>query len=166
MSLYHKSDIGQGGIISKIEYISSEDSQSVTYGYIHLRLCNTSKETLETTFNNNYDGNDPVYVFSGSNYNISGNKDTWVPFEFNLENFKYDGSKNLIVEVGWTGCSEAGLYNYVFNTNGIHTIYAYNQTVNANEAQYSLTTANMIRLTIEYTNIEYTSLGVLKSLYR
>ncbi|MGQ9705379.1 MAG: hypothetical protein ACUVWP_00030 [bacterium] len=76
MSLYHKSDIGQSGIISKIEYMSSRDNQSVSYGYIHLRLCNTSKETLETIFNNNYEENNPVYVFSGSNYQISGNKDT------------------------------------------------------------------------------------------
>jgi len=164
MALYHKSDIGQGGVISKLEYISTRDGQSVTYDYFRLNLCNTLKETLDTIFDNNYDGNSPTTVYSETSFTISGNKDDWAPIEF-YQDFNYDSSKNLLVEVGWKGCSDADMFNYVFTNKGIHSIYAYNDFV-AYSATYTLETANMIRLTIQFTKIDNSSLGVLKALYR
>ncbi|MGQ9705381.1 MAG: hypothetical protein ACUVWP_00040 [bacterium] len=164
MVLYHKSDIGQSGIISRLEFLSTRDGQSVTYDYIRLNLCNTSKETLDTIFENNYDGKSPTTVFSSTSVELTGNKDVWVPFEF-YQDFNFDSSKNLLLEVGWSGCSDADLFNYVFPKKGIHTIYTYND-FNAYSATYTTETANMIRLTIQFTGINNSSLGMLKALYK
>ncbi|MGQ9705382.1 MAG: hypothetical protein ACUVWP_00045 [bacterium] len=163
MALYHKSDIGFSGIISKLEYLSSQDNQSVYYDYFVMYLGHSTNEVLDTVFDNNYDNQGPYEVFYGSP-KFTGNKDEWVSLKF-WRNFPYSVKNNLVVEIKWKGCSSSALYNYVSNTNNTHTIYYYND-MNAYQATYSLNTANVIRLTIEPTNIENTSVGTLKALFK
>ncbi|RLC42197.1 MAG: hypothetical protein DRH51_01360 [Candidatus Coatesbacteria bacterium] len=165
MALYHSSDIGPSGIISRLDFQSSRNSQSVSYSYFVVNFCHTSFDELVTRFNDNYDGNDEVLVYRAQPGGFSGDKDDWVVINFNKNDFVYNGNDNIIVEVKWSGCSHSSLYNYTFNTDGDHMIYSYNAGVNAEYAQYKREEANRIRLTIEYTAVENTSLGAVRALF-
>jgi hypothetical protein len=164
MALYHKSDIGYSGVISKIEFLSSADGQSVSYSYFDVLLGYCPNDTLDLTFSNNYDQNGSTEVYYG-NPSFTANQNEWVPIEF-LTNFPYKSGNNLIIDVKWSGCAHTALYTYVTNTKGINSIACYNGGINAEYASYSMETANVIRLTMELTNVENTSVGVLKALYK
>ncbi|MCG2826376.1 MAG: hypothetical protein L6265_07290, partial [Thermoplasmatales archaeon] len=102
--LYLASDIGTAGIIDKIA-INKADTASATYYNFRFYLSHTSKTTLTTSYSSNYDNNTRRLVFGPQDVTFPASTG-WFEFDLNNE-FIYDGTSNLIVEMMHDGRSAA-----------------------------------------------------------
>lgn len=158
--LWFQSGINYAGYINKIEF-DNYRGESGSFNNCKILLCHSTKTMLEATFANNYTGNTPVEVFSGTE-SISGSG--WIDTHIKPNVFNYNNKDNLLMEVVWNGDSGEDVYCYRAN-GASRRCYTYSSTattgtVRTGEAQY-------IRLTIgTMTGVEPTSLGRVKSLFR
>jgi len=140
-------------------------------GYLNnfrVRLCHTGLAALTSSYEGNYDGHTPVQVFYEASLFQYPPQNSWFGYELQTP-FAYDGTHNLIVEVWWDGGGSAATgtwqgpatgrfaYSYVLNGN---PVYGY-----PNEGLVG-DTLHYMRLTIEPSAVENTSLGRVKTLYR
>jgi hypothetical protein len=147
-----------GGEITKWEWFASEVEAGSFYN-LKVKLCHTSRTALSRNFGANYDGNTPVEVYSKASQYLNPGVGKWFGFDF-AKTFDYDGKKNFIIEVEWSGDSGGLVYNYwspatarcVYNYNG-GTVYL------ANYVHY-------MRITLEPNAVAPTSLGRVKSIFR
>lgn len=82
--------------------ISCSGSFKGTYNNVDWHLCHTSLTQLSKNFNDNYDGNTPLCVYSVPSHTFNSNP--WERFPFDTA-FVYDGTRNLIVESRYKGYS-------------------------------------------------------------
>ena len=158
--LWFQSGINYAGYINMIEF-DNYRSESGSFNNCKILLCHSTKTTLEATFANNYTGNTPVEVFSGTE-SISGTG--WVDTHITPNKFNYNNKDNLLMEVVWNG--DSGQDVYCYRASGAsRRCYTYSSTattgtVRTSEAQY-------IRLHIgTMTGVAPTSLGRVKTLFR
>ena len=161
-ALILQSEIGLVGEITKLAfqaYISSGGS----FNNVHVYLCHTSVDSLSTSFEANYGGNDPGEVFYAPTKSMSGSAESWADIVFD-DPFYYNNSDNLLVEIKWSGGSGV-FYTYTSNTPGYYSC-GYAKSYSAPTMTYQNQWHNRFRLTIEPADeVQPDSLGKLRSLY-
>ena len=99
--LYLGSEVNRTGRITKVSLMSANMTRG-TYNSFEIRICPTSRDTLETNFNNNYDGATPTRVYQRATQSY-GSRDSinyWTDFEFDT-GYDYTGG-NFIIEFVFT----------------------------------------------------------------
>ena len=127
--LYLASEIGRGGTIDQIALFKTYAyTYAGTFPSTSVKMCNTTVTSLTSTFNNNYGGATPVWVYHNDAHVTTSQTYSWDTVAL-MTPFDYNGSDNLLVEVVWQG-SASGYYSYVwYNTaSGNRRAGAYNIT--------------------------------------
>lgn len=159
--LWFQSSINYAGYINQIEFYYGSGSLPASFNDCHILLCHTTKTALEATFANNYTGNTPVEVFSGTQTLTAG---PWLNMGTKPNLFNYNNRDNLLMEITWNGDSGrdvycwrgSGTYRRCYNTSSSTATTG----TRYNESQY-------IRLHIgTMTGVAPTSLGRVKTLFR
>lgn len=153
------SDAIPGGTVKKWEWFASDTITAGTYNNFKIKLCHTSRSTLDKNFATNYDSNTPVQVYTKVSQPVNPTPYTWFGFAFDT-NFEYSGEKNLIVEVSWNGDSGGVAYTYWSPGTG-RCIVSLNGAA-ANLYNY----VHYMRITLEPSAVSPTSVGRVKALYR
>ncbi|MCK4266720.1 MAG: Ig-like domain-containing protein, partial [Thermoplasmata archaeon] len=100
-ALYYSENVGAEGVIQRISFNRSA-SQVGVYNNFKISMAHTDLALLTNTFANNYKGY-LVEVFPIANVEInSSNGDSWIHFDLN-DNFTYDSSHNLLIDIEWNG---------------------------------------------------------------
>jgi hypothetical protein len=159
--LWLQNAINYAGYVNKIEFNYFSGTLPASFNNCKILLCHSTKTALEATFANNYTGNTPVEVFSGTE-TLSGSG--WLDTHITPNKFNYNNSHNLLMDVVWNG--DNGRDVFCYRANGAsRRCYSYTYTATTGivytmEAQY-------IRLTLgTMPGVEPTSLGRVKTLFR
>ncbi len=159
--LWLQSAINYAGYVNMIEFYYYSGSFPASFNNCKILLCHSTKTVLEATFANNYTGNTPAEVFSGTE-TLSGSG--WIDTHIKPNVFNYNNRDNLLMEVVWNG--DNGRDVFCYRASGAsRRCYSYTSTatrgiVYTMEAQY-------IRLTLGTMPAVYvTSLGRVKTLLR
>jgi len=107
--LYPASDIGRGGTIAQIALWATYFSWTGTYPNASVKMCHTPLTDLTETFNDNYGGNTPVWVYHNDALFRGGAAGMWDTVELTTP-FEYNGTDNLLVEVTWIGSASGEEY--------------------------------------------------------
>ena len=100
-TVYTPDMVGAEGTVRRISFDRSMNQVGV-YNNLVISLAHTELENLTTTFDNNYRGT-LQNVFSENVVQLSSsNGDSWVHFDL-TENFTYDSSFNLLLDLVWNG---------------------------------------------------------------
>ncbi len=114
--LYLASEIGRGGTIDQIALFKTSYDYASTFPNVSVKMCHTNGTSLTRTFNDNYGGRTPVWVFhQDSGFVRGGEPNVWDPVDLQTP-FDYNGTDNLLVEVVWKGTA-AGIYAYSWYSN-------------------------------------------------
>jgi len=102
--LYLAGEIGRGGTIDQIAlfrtYLSTD---AATFPNVSVKMCRTNVTALTGTFNDNYGGQTPVWVFhQDSGFVRGGSFYSWDAVNLQTP-FDYNGTDNLLVEITWIG---------------------------------------------------------------
>jgi hypothetical protein len=165
-SIWLQSEINEAGQVTKIEWQNwaSGTGSGGTFNTCKMYLCHTTLAAVTSVFNDNYGGNTPVEVFSGTFVIPSLPANTWHTI-CSPTNFSYNNSNNLLMEVTWVGPSTGGTTPFKTSTTGPGRVYAWNW--NASSGSVTSSYAQYGRITITPAQgIAPTSLGRIKGLYR
>jgi hypothetical protein len=164
-TIWLQSELSEAGPISKIEWQNwaSGTGSGGSFSTCKMYLCHTKLTAVTATFNDNYGGNTPVEVYSGTYTIPSLPANTWHTI-VEPTNFTYNNTDNVLMEVTWVGPSTGGTTPFKTSTSGTGRVYAWNPTattgsVTASYGQYG-------RITIGYEGVNPTSLGRVKSIFR
>jgi uncharacterized repeat protein (TIGR01451 family) len=105
--LYTGAEIGRSGIIDKVGWLFNAGTVPLTCGNFRLTLCNTTVNSLTTTFANNYGGATPVTLIDTASQVVDKDANNWVMFDV-PNDFYYDNTKNLLTEIQFTSRSGTG----------------------------------------------------------
>jgi len=159
--LWFQRDIDYAGYLNRIEFSYFSGTLPASFNNCKILLCHTTKTMLEATFANNYTGNTPVEVFSGTQ-TLTGSE--WLDIHVTPDTFDYNNSDNLLLDIVWDG--DNGRDVFCYRAGGAsRRCYSYTSTATAGtvytmEAQY-------IRLTLgTMPAVAPTSLGRVKTLFR
>lgn len=99
--LYLGSEVNRTGRVTKVSLMSANMTRG-TYSSFEIRICPTARDTLETNFNNNYDGATPTVVYQRAtqSYGSQDSINYWTDFEFDT-GYDYTGG-NFILEFVFT----------------------------------------------------------------
>jgi len=165
-TMWFQSELGEAGDITKIEWNTWSSTSGGTFSNCDILLCHTNISAITSNFANNYGGNTPVTVFTGT-YVLSGYPaNTWVTI-VEPTNFTYNNTNNLLIEVSWQGGSGSTNSMWV-RTSGsnfpgrVWNTSSKTATTGSVQASYH----HYGRITIGYVGVSPTSLGRVKSLYR
>ncbi len=167
-TLWWQEEIKEAAPVIKIEWQvwSSGAGRGGTFSKCDILLCHTKLRAVTSTYNNNYGGNTPVNVYSGTFVLPASSANQWMTI-VEPKNFTYNNTDSLLIEVSWEGstgsttpfkCRSGStpapgrLYNMSSKT-------ATTGSVTAAWAEYA-------RLTLGYVGVAPTSLGRVKSLFR
>ncbi|MDO9537627.1 MAG: DNRLRE domain-containing protein [Thermoplasmata archaeon] len=120
-NLYNSTQVGSEGVISRIGFNRSNPT-SMTEGVglfqnLKISIAHTTKTSITTTFNENYQGS-LIEVFQATNVYInSSNSDSWIYFDLN-KNFTYDSQYNLLVNISWDQDGGTNVRLHTINTGG------------------------------------------------
>ncbi len=166
-TMWFRSELNETGAVTKIEWQTwTTAGVGGTYNNCDILLCHTVFTYLTSTFNNNYGGNTPVNVFTGTYVLPRSAANGWVTI-VEPKNFTFNNRDNLLMEISWQG-GTAGLNYFWVRTSGSNfpgRVYnsssktASTGTVQGNYHQYG-------RITIGYIGVSPTSLGRVKSLFK
>ncbi|MCK4757253.1 MAG: DNRLRE domain-containing protein, partial [Thermoplasmata archaeon] len=103
MGVYTPEQVGSEGVIRKISLNRTNSVETGVFNDVVISLAHTSQTDLVTTaFTDNHDGY-LVEVFNEATVVLnSSDGDSWIHFDLN-DNFTYDASHNLIVDIQWNG---------------------------------------------------------------
>jgi hypothetical protein len=164
-TIWLQKNITIGGKITKIEWQTTSGGNGGTFNNVDILLCHTKLSAVTATFNDNYGGNTPINVYSGTkvipplgsgqNYTIA-----------EPTNFTYNNTDNLLIEVSWQGSSGGPTYFKAGFTGSLLTgrvyslsnKYAPTGTLDPNYRQCAI-------LTIIVTAIESSSIGNIRALF-
>ncbi len=128
--LYLAGEIGRGGTIDQTALFKTHYDNAATFPNVTVKMCHTSVTSLSSTFDDNYGGRTPVWVFhQDSGFVRGGEPDVWDTVALSTP-FDYNGTDNLLVEVVWQGTA-SGLSAYSWFSNafaGIRRASAWNIT--------------------------------------
>jgi hypothetical protein len=103
--LYLAGEIGRAGTIDQIALFKTHDDYAATFPNVTVKMCHTSVTSLSFTFDHNYGGRTPVWVFhQDSGFVRGGEPDVWDTVALSTP-FDYNGTDNLLVEVVWQGAA-------------------------------------------------------------
>jgi hypothetical protein len=158
--LWLQSSINYAGHVNMIEFDYYSGTFPATFNNCKILLCHTTKTALEATFANNYTGNTPVQVFSGTE-TLSGSG--WIDCHITPNTFNYNNTNNLLMEISWNGDNGRDIYMYrASGTSRRMYSYTYNASSGTVYAQ-----AQRIRLHLAtMTGVSPTSLGRVRAIYR
>ncbi len=142
--VYTPEQVGAEGIIKTIAFNNSWDiTDTGTYDNFQVKMAHTSLDALTATFANNYNGY-LIEVFPTQNITVDfPGGDSWFELDLN-DNFTYDSSHNLLIDIVWNG--DNGTNIYIDTTNGIPGGLLYNTagagtgTIQANSPVFKFTT--------------------------
>jgi len=101
-SVYTPDQVGEEGFIRTISFRRVDENSIGTFDNLKIFLAHTELDNLTETFADNYDG-ELCRVFNLPTYELNAsNDDEWISFPLN-DNFTYDDSRNLLVEIRWDG---------------------------------------------------------------
>ena len=108
--LYIASELGTSGILDKISWRNPSTTLTpATFTNLKILCCNTPVASLTTTFASNYGGNTPVKVIDTPSWTINDYPGGY--YEFDVSNdFYYDNTQNLVIEVSLTAKSGGTVY--------------------------------------------------------
>jgi hypothetical protein len=161
-TIWLQKNITIGGKITKIEWQTTSGGNGGTFNNVDILLCHTKLSAVTATFNDNYGGNTPVNVYSGTFVLPPLAVNQWFTI-VSPTNFTYNNTDNLLIEISWLG-STGGTTPFKTTSSGPGRVYSmadkYAQTgsVTAAYAQYA-------RLTITNTSIGPESLGNIRALF-
>jgi hypothetical protein len=138
--LYKSSELGQRGRISALAMDHSYGGgDSGAFFNVRVKLCHTSKDTLDSTFASNFT------VLSSSSLDVGTGAPGWWYFPLDTE-FFYDNQYNLLLEVTWRDCGGTGVWVYGdYHWN--RTCYAFSDTALQGDGYY----LNRVRIGITPT---------------
>jgi len=85
------------------------DQFTGTFTGTRIYFCHTTRTSLSSTFTDNYSGNTPVMVYSNASLGLVGAETQWFQIAFNKQNFGWNGTDNLLIEIQWDGSPVGGL---------------------------------------------------------
>lgn len=165
---WYQSEINESGPVTKIEFQfhSFSGTAPSTFNNVKMYLCHTSLNALTATFADNYGGNTPVQVWSGT-YVIPANlnQNDWVT-QVEPTNFNYNNTANLLFEVTWDGFGGGATGNYFWRANASQPGRVYATSSTATTGTLYASQGEIARITIGYTGVDPSSLGRVKVMYR
>jgi hypothetical protein len=156
------SDAVPAGTITKWEWrchLSGSENKAGTYYNFKIRLCHTTLSQLTYNLEANYDGNTPVEVYARGQQYIYADPGAWFGWAFD-KSFRYDGRKNLIVEVYWKDSDQQGQTSTYATAGTNRGAYDVNGSISVVNYWHHM------RITVEGIGVTPTSLGRVKALYR
>jgi hypothetical protein len=163
MALWTKADLGfvRGGYIQKIEWERSSTA-SGRFDNVRIYFCHSSRTALSTTFNSNYLGT-PVQVLNASSLTVTGTTGQWWNTGITPNEFNYNNTNNLLMEIRWRG--DSGVACACYRANGTQKrMWANSDTATTGTVYNQM---QRLRITIaNATGVAPTSLGRVKSLFR
>lgn len=97
--LYTAEEIGMEGKIIKLSIMPSITSSAI-FNNLTIYAARVSRNQLESSFNDNYEGTSGSVVLYSPSFTISALQDSW--FDLPLSSFfEYDTSANLLLEFSW-----------------------------------------------------------------
>jgi hypothetical protein len=166
-TIWFQTEINETGPISKIEWQMRTAGGGVggTYNNCDILLCHTRLSVVTATFADNYGGNTPVNVYTGTYVLPSSSGDQWVTI-VEPKNFTYSNKDNLLIEISWQGSAPATNYFKCRSTGSAFPGRVYNSS-SKTATTGTLDTAyhHYGRITVGYVGVAPTSLGRVKGLY-
>ena len=168
-TIWFQTELNAAGTLTKIEWQVYEKAggSGGTFNNCDILLCHTSLKAVTSTFDDNYGGNKPVNVFSGTFVLPASSPNQWMTI-VEPKNFTYNNKDNLLIEVSWQGGSGGATF---FKTRTTSTPPSPGRVWNTTSK--TATTGTVVaryhqygRITIGYVGVEATSLGRVKSLFR
>jgi hypothetical protein len=163
-TIWHKTDINEGGDVTKVEFQASTVSSTCTFTGCKVLLCHTTLAHVTTSYVGNYSGKTPVTVFDGTKVVPATPTGQWFTV-VDPTNFTYNNTDNLLIEISWVSGSPSTVCHCYINSRGkAGRVYAYNPT-----ATTGTVTANydqLGRITIFNVGVAPTSLGLVKSIFK
>jgi hypothetical protein len=164
-TIWLQSQISEAGNVTKLEHQDwSNNSTGGTFTGCLVKLCHTSLSAITAVFADNYGGNTPVTILSGTKVVPDVSNGQWWEVASGSSLFGYNNTNNLLYEVSWTGRS--GGPNYINHTSSGQTGRVYANSATASSGSVTAGYGTIARITIEPTGVAPTSLGRVKSLYR
>jgi hypothetical protein len=158
-----KGQLGFTAPITRLEYQSVGLWKDVKFYKLELRMCHTSRTVLTDNFVKNYDGHTPVLVATADPFTVNAELDDWFGLAFSPY-FKYDESKNLIVEIRWQNENTGAKVNTWAYDTGVGRML---KTREYNGSSGTLvTTVNRFRVTYDNPAVDASSFGKVKALCR
>jgi len=165
---WFKSEINESGAVTKIEYQfhSYSGTPPSTFNNVKMYLCHTNLSALTSTFATNYGGNTPVLVWSGTYVIPSGlSQNDWV-IQVQPTNFTYNNVDNLLMEVTWEGFGGGAAADYFWRSNASQPGRVYATSATATTGTLYAGQGEVARVTINYTAVQPSSLGRIKTLFK
>ncbi len=130
-TVYSLEQIGTGGMIDRISFNRTDPSLTSSkwtgnFSKLEISFAHTELSNLTSTFSDNYIGG-LVEVFKADNMELnSSNDDTWLHFDLN-NNFTYDSSYNLLIDIKWNGSSGDSIFtwNTEYSAGSIKRAYSF-----------------------------------------
>lgn len=163
-TIWLQSELGLSGPVIKIEWQNwGSAATGGTFDKCQMYLCHTKLAAVTATFNDNYGGNKPVEVYSGTFVVPSLPANTWHTI-CEPKGFTYNNTDNLLMEATWVGPSTGGTTPFRTSTSGTGRVYAWDP--NATTGSVTAAFAHYGRITIGYVGVTPTSLGRVKTLFK
>lgn len=168
-TIWDKSRILESGKVTKVEFITHPTvpiSETNTFNTCKILLCNTTLTHVTTNYKDNYGGQTPVTVFSGTKVIPATPVSTWVTiFSSTKTGFTYNREYNLLIEVSWVTASGRRC-DFQVNSRGSHgRIYSNNPTAENGTVTTNYDQLGRVTITPN-VGVSPTSLGRVKSLFR
>ncbi|MCK4265662.1 MAG: hypothetical protein KAX31_00150, partial [Thermoplasmata archaeon] len=107
--IYTPDQVGAEGVIRSIAFNRTDYTSTGTFNNFIISMAHTSLDALTTTFAGNFDGY-LIEVFPNQTIVVdSSDSNSWVKFDLN-DNFTYDSSHNLLVDITWSGDSGTNIF--------------------------------------------------------
>jgi hypothetical protein len=167
-TIWFQTEINEAGAISKIEWQmrTAGGGMGGTYNNCDILLCHTRISVVTGTFADNYGGNTPVNVYTGTYVLPSSSGDQWVTI-VEPKNFTYNNTDNLLIEISWQGSAPATNYFKCRNTGSGFPGRVWNPTSKTGTTGTLDTSYHQYgRITIGYEGVNPTSLGRVKSIFK
>jgi hypothetical protein len=169
-TMWFQSELDEAGPITRVEWqIWSNPSGGAggTFTGCKVLLCHTGIGAITANFNDNYGGNTPVTVFSGTYVLARSSGNEWITVVAPTD-FTFNNRDNLLIEVSWTA-GEGDINPFKCRNSGPAAFPGRVYNSSSATAETGLVSANMHRygrITIGYPGVEPTSLGRVKTLFR
>jgi hypothetical protein len=163
-TIWLSSQISESGVVTKLEHQDySTSSTGGTFNGCLVKLCHTGLTAVTAVFANNYGGNTPVTVVSGTVVVPDVSSGQWWTLFSSSSTFTYNNARNLLYEVSWT--TRSGGPNYINHTRSGQPGRVYASSATASSGSVTSGYGTVARITIEPTSVKPTSLGRVKAMY-
>jgi hypothetical protein len=98
---------------------TTHDKFRGTFTGVQIYALHVSRTALTSTFNQNYESETPVLIYSKSSLDLNIPENTWGKINFD-SSFAYNGSDNLLIEIRWNGSPSGDLITSTTTGNALH----------------------------------------------